>query len=213
MELPEIQKWFINLLYAITRKSSLLGKASYRAVEVLDTLGSGMQKLNTSGGFSSGMTSRGKKVSILAFEVANTISKGAILFHSLSEENMQFLKKEVLQSKGIQQLVSTDMKELISFAEMDKREEFNIFSREVIRFGNMCKDPQWHNLDRYFSRLESGVLGDKQYQVDAENTMQEFAGLVHHTAELYRELSTYERDQHDYKQKVKEMESLNLPLK
>jgi hypothetical protein len=34
---------------------------------------------------------------------------------------MQFLKKEVLQSKGIQQLVSTDIKELISFAEMDKR--------------------------------------------------------------------------------------------
>jgi len=32
------------------------------------------------------------------------------------------------------------------------REELNVFSREVIRFGNMCKDPQWHNLDRYFSR-------------------------------------------------------------
>ncbi|CAJ2642934.1 unnamed protein product [Trifolium pratense] len=197
----------------ITRKSSLLSKASYRAVDVLDTLGSGMQKLNTSGGFSSSMTSRGKKVSILAFEVANTISKGSILFHSLSQENMQLLKREILQSKAIQQLVSTDMKELISFAEMDKREEFNIFSREVIRFGNMCKDPQWHNLDRYFSRLDSNVLGDKQHQVDAEKTMQEFADLVDLTAELYRELSTYERDQHDYKQKIKEMESLNLPLK
>lgn len=98
-----------------------MGKASYRAVEVLDTLGSGMPKLNTSGGFVSGKLSRGKKISILAFEVANTITKGAILFHSLSEENIQFLKKEVLNSEGIQQLVSTDMEELISFAEMDKR--------------------------------------------------------------------------------------------
>lgn len=67
------------------------------------------------------MTSKGKKISILAFEVANTITKGAILFNSLYEENIQFLKKEVLQSEGIQQLVSTDMKELISLAEMDKR--------------------------------------------------------------------------------------------
>ncbi|XP_073225431.1 protein PSK SIMULATOR 2-like isoform X2 [Cicer arietinum] len=197
----------------VTKKGSLLGKASYRAVEVLDTLGSGIPKLNNSSGFVSGMTSRGKKISILAFEVANTITKGATLFHSLSEENIQFLKKEVLQSEGIQQLVSTDMKELICLAEVDKREEFNVFSREVVRFGNMCKDPQWHNLHRYFSKLDSDNSGDKQYQVDAEKTMLEFTSLVHHTAELYHELNAYERFEHDYQQKIKEMESLNLPLK
>jgi hypothetical protein len=32
------------------------------------------------------------------------------------------------------------------------RQELRVFSREVIRFGNRCKDPQWHNLDRYFSK-------------------------------------------------------------
>lgn len=88
---------------------------------VLDTIGSGMPKLNTSSGFVSGVTSRGKKISILAFEVANTITKGAILFQSLSEENIQILKKDVLQSEGVQLLVSTDMKELITLAEADKR--------------------------------------------------------------------------------------------
>lgn len=32
------------------------------------------------------------------------------------------------------------------------REELKIFSGEVVRFGNRCKDPQWHNLDRYFEK-------------------------------------------------------------
>ncbi|KAL2346240.1 hypothetical protein Fmac_000240 [Flemingia macrophylla] len=197
----------------VSHKGSFLGKASERAVEVLDTLGSGMPKLNTSSGFVSATSFKGNKISILAFEVANTITKGSILFQSLSEENIELLKMEVLQSEGVQLLVSTDMKELITLAEADKREEFNVFSREVARFGNMCKDPQWHNLYRYFSRLHLDVPSHKQYQVEAKKTMQEFTSLVRHTVELYHELNAYERFEQDYLQKIKEMESLNLPLK
>jgi hypothetical protein len=57
----------------------------------------------------------------LAFEVANTIAKGANLFQSLSEKNVEFLKKEVLHSEGVHKLVSTDMKELLIIAASDKR--------------------------------------------------------------------------------------------
>lgn len=35
------------------------------------------------------------------------------------------------------------------------REELKVFSTEVVRFGNRCKDPQWHNLDRYFDKFDS----------------------------------------------------------
>lgn len=81
-----------------------------------------MPKLNTSNGFSSSMVApRGNKISILAFEVANTISRGEILFQSLSEEDIQSLEKEIEESEGVQNLVSTDKKELISFLEADKR--------------------------------------------------------------------------------------------
>lgn len=38
------------------------------------------------------------------------------------------------------------------------REELDLFSREVIRFGDLCKDPQWHNLGRYFSRWVQFVI-------------------------------------------------------
>lgn len=109
----------------VSRKGSFLGRAGTvsldMAVDVLDTLGSSVSNLNASGGFVSGISLRGSKISILAFEVANTIAKGANLLQSLSEENIQFLKKEILQSEGVQLLVSTDVKELLTIAALDKR--------------------------------------------------------------------------------------------
>ncbi|KAJ7957876.1 DUF668 family protein [Quillaja saponaria] len=170
-----------------------------------------MSKINTNSGFFSGMASRGNKISILSFEVANTITKGANLFQSLSEENIQSLKKGILQSEGVKELVSTDMTKLLSFAAADKREVFEVFSREVARFGDLCKDPQWHNLDRYFSRLDSDASSYKQLKVEAEKTMHELINLARHTAELYHELNAFDRFEQDYRRKIQEMESLNLP--
>ncbi|KAL6982673.1 hypothetical protein U1Q18_016061 [Sarracenia purpurea var. burkii] len=200
-----------------SQMNSFLGKAGIvgleRAVEVLDTLGSSMSNLNSNGGFASGMASRGNRISILAFEIANTIAKGANLVQSLSEENVQILKNEILHSEGVQQLVSTDMKELLRIAAADKREEFDIFSREVIRFGNLCKDPQWHNLNRLFSKLETDNTVPKQQREDAEMIMQELTTLAQHTSELYHELNSLDRFEQDYRRKIEEVESLNLPRK
>ncbi|MFS7917440.1 hypothetical protein Hanom_Chr03g00189121 [Helianthus anomalus] len=67
------------------------------------------------------MASRGNKVSILAFEVTNTVVKGSNLTQSLSEENIQILKKEILYSEGVQLLVSTDTKGLLHIAASNKR--------------------------------------------------------------------------------------------
>ncbi|XP_057973169.1 protein PSK SIMULATOR 2-like [Malania oleifera] len=201
----------------VPQVSSFFGRAGVvgleRAVEVLDTLGSSMSNLNASSGFISGVTSRGNKISILAFEVANTIVKGANLLQSLSEENIQFLKKEVLHSEGVRLLVSTDMNELLHIAAADKREEFDIFSREVIRFGDLCKDPQWHNLGRFFSKLDSDHAGHKQLREEATSTMQELTTLAQHTSELYHEFQALDRFEQDYQRKVEEVESLNLPRK
>lgn len=32
------------------------------------------------------------------------------------------------------------------------REELKSFLREIVRFGNLCKDSEWHSLDRYFEK-------------------------------------------------------------
>ncbi|XP_047310355.1 protein PSK SIMULATOR 1 isoform X2 [Impatiens glandulifera] len=192
----------------VSEMSSLIGKAGSvglgKAVDVLDTLGSGMTNLNMSSTFVSGVTKKGNKIKILAFEVANTIVKGANLMQSLSKENITHLKESVLLSEGVQWLVSKDMDELLRIAAADKRDELKVFSREVVRFGNRCKDPQWHNLDRYFDKLESEFISEKPLKDDAENMMQQLMTLVQYTADLYHEMHALDRFEQDYRRKLQE---------
>ncbi|XP_026411483.1 uncharacterized protein LOC113306779 isoform X2 [Papaver somniferum] len=201
----------------VSEVSSLLGRAGTaglgKAVEVLDTLGSSMTNLNLSSGFVSGVATKGNKISILAFEVANTIVKGAALMNSLSKENIKHLKEEVLPSECVQHLVSKDMDELLRIAAADKREELKIFSGEVIRFGNRCKDPQWHHLDRYFERLASELAPQRHLKVEAETVMHHLMTLVQNTAELYHELHALDRFEQDYRRKLQEEDNSNVAQK
>ncbi|WCJ44107.1 hypothetical protein M5689_024797 [Euphorbia peplus] len=199
----------------VSEVSSLLGRAGTaglgKAVEVLDTLGSSMTNLNLSSGFTSGVTTKGNKISILAFEVANTIVKGANLMQSLSKENVKYLKQVVLHSDGVQNLISRDMDELLTIAATDKREELKVFAGEVVRFGNRCKDPQWHNLDRYFEKLGSELTPEKQLKEEAEMVMRQMMNLVQYTAELYHEMHALDRFEQDYRRKLQEDDNSNGP--
>ncbi|KAK9073122.1 hypothetical protein SSX86_007445 [Deinandra increscens subsp. villosa] len=199
----------------VSEVSSLLGKAGTaglgKAVEVLDTLGSSVTSLHVSSGFVSGVATKGNKITILSFEVANTIVKGATLMQSLSKDNIKHLKEVVLPSEGVQHLISKDMDELLRIAASDKREELKIFSGEVVRFGNRCKDPQWHNLDRYFEKLGSEVSPQKQLKEEAETTMEHLKNLVQYTAELYHELHALDRFEQDCRRKQLEEENPNAP--
>ncbi|XP_040376207.1 protein PSK SIMULATOR 1-like [Oryza brachyantha] len=186
---------------------SVFGRASTsgigKAVEVLDTLSSSMTSFSPGGGFVSGAKAKGS-LEIVAFEVANTIVKGMSLMQSLSKESMRFLKGTVLRSEGVKRLVSSDMNELMRIAAADKRQELTLFSREVIRFGNRCKNPQWHNLDRYFSKLESEITPQPDLKEIAEAEMQQLMNLVRLTADLYHELHALDRFEQDYRRKLEE---------
>ncbi|KAJ6951344.1 hypothetical protein D5086_032774 [Populus alba] len=184
----------------VSEVSSRLSRAGSvglgKAVEVLDTLGSSMTNLNPQT-FTSSVATKGNELGILAFEVANTVVKGSNLMQSLSVRSVRHLKEEVLPSEGVQNLISKDMDELLRIVAADKREELKIFSGEVVRFGNRCKDPQWHNLDRYFDKISRDRNPRRQLQEEAESIMELLMIMVQFTAELYHELQILDRMEHE----------------
>ncbi|KAI3462453.1 hypothetical protein Pfo_019116 [Paulownia fortunei] len=193
----------------VSEVSSLLGRAGSvgleRAVEVLDTLGSSVTNLNVTSGFVSGATNKNNELSILAFEVANTIVKGSNLMQSLSQRSIRQLKEVVLPAEGVQHLISKDNDELLRIVAADKREELKIFSGEVVRFGNRSKDPQWHNLNRFFEKCSRDRTPQKQLREVAESVMFQMMTLVQLTAELYQELHALDRFEQDYQRKRLEL--------
>ncbi|XP_027903866.1 uncharacterized protein LOC114163761 [Vigna unguiculata] len=196
----------------VSEVSSRLGKAGTtgiaigieKAVEVLDTLGSSMTNLNASSGFVSGAAIKGNEIAILAFEVANTIVKGFNLLESLSPKSIRHLKEEVLLSHPVQDLVSKDMDELLRIVAADKRQELKVFSDEVIRFGNRSRNPQWHNLDRYFEKVSGELNAQRPSRDEAESIMQQLMTLVQFTAELYHELHALDRFEQDIQRKCED---------
>ncbi|KAK4741742.1 hypothetical protein SAY87_025330 [Trapa incisa] len=179
---------------------SVLGKMGGMAADILDTLGSFT--------FMSGLTNKTHGIGILAFEIAHTIARGAHLMESLSEENIKHLKEVVLPSKGVQCLVSGSIDELLKIAALDKKEELKVFLGEVVRFGDLCKDSQWHKLDRYFAKSLSQKQ-KKQLETKENTLMQELMCLTHYTAELYYELHAIDMVQQDYLCKLNDYENSN----
>ncbi|KAM1002281.1 protein PSK SIMULATOR 1-like isoform X1 [Malus sylvestris] len=178
----------------VSEASSLLGWG----IKILDKLGSGMKNLSSTDFV---VPQKGNKISILAFEVVNTIVKGGNLMQSLSEDNIRHLKEVVLPSKGVQTLISTDMDELLRIAASDKREELKLFIRDVVRFGNYSKDPTFHNLDLYFKKIGSDDTQQKHFKKQAQTDMKELMALVQSTAELCHESHLLEKMEQDYLQK------------
>ncbi|KAL5555130.1 hypothetical protein UlMin_037366 [Ulmus minor] len=195
----------VRSMAKVSEVSSRLGRAGTaglgKAVDVLDTLGSSMTNFNSGNGFASAAPSKGTEIAILSFEIANTIVKGSNLMQSLSMRSIRQLKEAVLPSKGVQYLVSKDTDELLNIVAADKREDLKIFTGEVVRFGNRCKDPQWHNLDRYFEKISRGLSSQKNLKDEAASVMQQLMTLVQFTAELYHELHAFDRFKQDYERK------------
>ncbi|GKC58146.1 hypothetical protein Tco_1085744 [Tanacetum coccineum] len=121
------------------------------------------------------------KTGSVGLEVLDTLGNSMT---NLNANSGFILKKEILHSQGVQLLLSTDTKELLRIAAFDKREELEVFSQEVVRFGDMCKDLQWHNLDRLFARLDLEMVTSTHLREEAEITTQDLTNLAQYMSVL-----------------------------
>ncbi|XP_027942581.1 uncharacterized protein LOC114196219 isoform X1 [Vigna unguiculata] len=197
----------------VSEMSLLLGRAgTIGCGKILDTIGSSITNLNGGSGFASGAAIKGNGISILAFEVANTIVRGFNLLESLSPGSIRNLKEKVLLSEGVQNLISEDMNELLRIVAADKRKELKVFSNEVIRFGNRSKDTQWHNLDRYLEKISIQLNTERLSRDEAESIMQRLMTSVHLTVKLYHELDAWDKLQQDF-QRTDDLAVLSTEIK
>ncbi|KAH7429987.1 hypothetical protein KP509_09G077000 [Ceratopteris richardii] len=181
------------------------GTAGYnKAVGVLDAMGSSMIGLHKGSAFTSASKMKADKIGILAFEVANTVSKANKLKESLSKNNIKYLEEEILCSYGVQRLVSTDKRELLNIAAADKKKELMVFVKEVTRFGSQSRDPQWHCLGRHFYKLKTDrdvAIPDVSY---FEEKVRSLFLWAQQTGVLYQELSGLDRCQAEIQQMLRD---------
>ncbi|KAE8792296.1 Receptor-like serine/threonine-protein kinase SD1-6 [Hordeum vulgare] len=140
---------------------------------------------------------KGRKISIHAFEIANTIVKGSNLIKYLSKQRIRHLKEGVLRSEGVCRLISEDYSQLSILIEDDIREDLRRFLIEVARFGDLCEDRQWHNLSRYFCRGDSPLPSNNSSE-EAPPSMHYLIRLAQHTRVLHEEMLALDRLEHAY---------------
>ncbi|XP_044389606.1 uncharacterized protein [Triticum aestivum] len=141
---------------------------------------------------------KGRRILIQAFEVANTIVMASNLIKSLSKQRIRHLKEGVLRSEGVRCLILEDYSQLSLIIEDDIREELRRFCIEVARFGDLCEDPQWHNLDRYFCRCGSAltVTSKNNSSEEAPPSLQYLIKLAQNTWVLRQEMLALDRLEH-----------------
>jgi hypothetical protein len=116
-----------------------------------------MTNLTPDGGFIS-RANKGTQISILAFEVANTILKGASVMQSLSDDSLTYFKQVVLPSEGVQNLISSDMSELMQIVANDKRYTGSLSLVATVTFWLLQTDECFVNSGKYFQGRAENIF-------------------------------------------------------
>ncbi|KAF7837506.1 uncharacterized protein G2W53_005988 [Senna tora] len=119
-------------------------------------------------------------IGILSFEVANIMSKTVHLHKSLADSEISKLKNEILNSEGVNNLVSSDESYLLELALAEKLEELNRVASVVSRLGKKCSEPALQGFEHVYGDIVSGVIDVK-----------ELGFLVKHMEGMVRKMDRY----------------------
>ncbi|XP_020222566.1 uncharacterized protein LOC109805041 [Cajanus cajan] len=130
-------------------------------------------------------------IGILSFEVANVMSKIVHLHRSLSEPEIVKLRSEISNSKGVQNLVSSEEGYLLELARAEKMEELNRVAGVVSRLGKKCSMPALQGFEHVYGDIVNGVIDVKELRFlvkHMEGVVRKMDRYVGNTRSLYREM-------------------------
>lgn len=139
-------------------------------------------------------------IGILAFEVASLMSKVVHLWQCLSDRLMFQLREELINSLGIQKLVSDDVDYLMDLALAEIIENFGCVAKSVARLGKKCTDPIYHHLERIFDdpvEIIANWCGWEYKFKKMEKKVKKLGRFAAVTSQLYQELEVLAELEHN----------------
>ncbi|KAG8373154.1 hypothetical protein BUALT_Bualt12G0141500 [Buddleja alternifolia] len=156
-------------------------------------------------------------IGIISFEVANVMSKVMNLHKSLTDIEILKLKNEILKSEGIKTLISSDEKQLLEIALVEKLDDLNRIANVVSRLGKKCTVPALQGFEHVYGDIVSGVIDVKELGFlvkDMESMVRKMERYVNSTVSLYSEMEVmneleiatkkFQQNQHEESRKAYE---------
>ncbi|XP_058734581.1 uncharacterized protein LOC131606352 [Vicia villosa] len=142
---------------------------------------------------------------ILAFDAAKTMCRLVSLFNSLSDEEITRLHTDVITSKGVTYLNSSQENFLLNLAAAERLEELDNTAATVSRLGQKCSDLGLARFDLVYADLKHGVIDLRKLQYNSRNTgkiiektekLISASASLHSAMEYMAELETAEKKRH-----------------
>uniref|UniRef100_A0A0D6QRF8 DUF668 domain-containing protein n=1 Tax=Araucaria cunninghamii TaxID=56994 RepID=A0A0D6QRF8_ARACU len=134
---------------------------------------------------------KGAEIGVLAFEVANLMSKLVQLWKSLSDQEIVRMRAEVITLPGVRKVVSNDDNFLLGLACAEKLDNLTVLAEAVARLGKKCKDTAMQGFEHVYDDLlcnKIDVRGLVFSLKDMEAKIKKMEKYISATTNLYQEL-------------------------
>ncbi|GMH23068.1 hypothetical protein Nepgr_024911 [Nepenthes gracilis] len=128
---------------------------------------------------------------ILAFDTAKTMSRLISLYKSLSDDEINRLRKKVMKSRGVLYLNSEDEGFLLTLACAERLEDLDRAANAVAQLGQKCSDGGLHQFDQAYKNLKLGYIDVENLNYgskDMDKAIGKMEKLIDSTSNLYEEL-------------------------
>lgn len=145
-------------------------------------------------------------IGVLAFEVANLMSKLIQLWQSLCDEEIIRIRTVVLTLEGVKKVVSNDDGFLLGLACTEKLDNLTVLAGAVARLGKKCQDPALQGFEHVYDDLLCNNIDFRGLVFSAkemESKIKKMEKYASATTNLYRELEVLT----DLEQTLRRMQS------